>query len=85
MMALRILFVHGEGKSKRPMRPRHTPAMDGGSAVFAGAKNSPYILYIAALSHPCDRGIPYILYIAALSHPCDRGIPYILYIKKPDL
>ncbi len=45
------------------MRPRHMTHMDVGNAVFAGAKNYPYILYIAALSHPCDRGIPYILYI----------------------
>jgi len=47
-------------------------AMDGGNAVFAGAKNC-----------PCHRVIPYILYIAALCHPWHRVIPFILNIKKP--
>lgn len=28
------------------MRPRHTPAMDGGSVFFAGAKKDPFILNI---------------------------------------
>jgi len=39
--------------------------------------NKRYILYMAAISHPCDRSIPYILYMAAFSHPCDLSIPYI--------
>tara|TARA_R110002167_G_scaffold91267_3_gene245548 strand:- start:40 stop:264 length:225 start_codon:yes stop_codon:yes gene_type:complete len=42
--------------------------------------NKRYILYMAAISHPCDRSIPYILYMVAFSHPCDLSIPYILYM-----
>jgi len=33
------------------MAPRHTTAMDGGSSVFAGAKNCPFILNIHAPCH----------------------------------
>ncbi|GAA5317444.1 MAG: hypothetical protein AseanaTS_26490 [Candidatus Pelagadaptatus aseana] len=58
------------------MRPRHTTAMDSGSADIAGANICPYILYIAAPSHPCDRGIPYILYI---KKPRQVNLPGLLY------
>jgi len=58
--------------------------MDGGSVVFAGAKNDPFVLNIAAPAHPCARGIPFVLNIAAPAHPCARGIPFVLNIKKGD-
>ncbi len=86
-------------RSLPSMAPRHTTAMDGGSAGNAslhgcnlleqcrsncrGAITCPYILYIAAPCHPWHRDIPYILYIAALCHPWHRDIPYILYICAP--
>ncbi len=65
--------------------------MDGGNAIFAGAKNCPchraipFILNICAPWHPCHRAIPFTLNICAPWHPCHRAIPFILNIKKATL
>jgi len=45
------------------MGPRHTTAMEGGSAGFAGPKTCQAILAIVAIAHPCARDIQAILAI----------------------
>jgi len=60
-------------------------AMDGGNAVFAGAKNCPchrVIAYtdVGTWNLSGTKFRPFILNIAALCHPWHRVIPSILYI-----
>jgi hypothetical protein len=72
----------GMRRSLPSMAPRHTTAMDGGSADIAGANICPYILYISAPPSLAHCAIPYILYISAPPSLAHCAIPYILYIKK---
>jgi len=63
-------------------------AMDGGNAVFAGAKNCPchrVIAYtdVGTWNLSGTKFRPSILNIAALCHPWHRVIPSILGHKKP--